>query len=229
MFPTVHHLLFVLLPLALAARLAIKPRPDRVQVALGMMRFCMGFAKTALLVIPLWHLHRMILNGGPESQTVGVAWIGLLALMLVLHFAFTGAGDLLAGLGGMLGLKVPDSVQEIFTLRRFTKGSLIRLIPLLLVLALAGTVLQSLPLDESWAHIKALFEKQPKTVATAIQEVRAWADYHMLTMLGALTCLFGLPHSRDFPQPQASWKAAVCLLVFAFAVALQWTRNAPLP
>lgn len=228
MFPTVHHLLFIVLPLALAVRLALKPRPDILQVAQGVMRFCTGFAKTALLVIPLWHLSAMILRGGAESLTVGVAWIGFLSLMLCAHFVFTATGDLAAGLGGMLGFTVPDAVQEIFTLRRFTKGSYFRLIPLLIVLALVGTILHTLPLSDSWTHLKALFVAPPKTIATAFQEARAWADYHVITMLGALICLIGVPHSRDLLRVPAPWKAVFCLIFFALAVAIQWTRNAPM-
>lgn len=228
MFLTVHHLLFVLLPLALGVRLALKPRPATLQVAQGVMRFCAGFAKTALLVLPLWHLSSMILRGGPESLTVGVAWIGFLSLMLCLHFLFTATGDLVAGLGGMLGFEVPDAVQELFTLRRLTQGSYLRLIPLLVVLALVGTLLQTLPLDESWAHLKALFVSPPKTIATAFQEARAWADYHVVTLLGALISLIGVPHSKDFLRVPAPWKAVLCLAFFALAVAIQWTHNTPI-
>lgn len=228
MFLTVHHLLFVLLPLALAVRLAIRPRPDILQVAQGVMRFCAGFAKTALLVIPLWHLSSMVLRGGPQSLTVGVAWIGFLSLMLCLHFVATATGDLVAGLGGMLGFSVPDAVQEVFTLRRLTRGSYFRLIPLLIVLALFGTVLQTLPLAESWAHLKALAVAPPKTIATAFQEARAWADYHVVTLLGALISLIGVPHSRDLLRVPMPWKGVVCLVFFALAIAIQWTRNSPI-
>lgn len=191
------------------------------------MRFCVGFTKTALLVIPLWHLSSMILRGGPESLTVGVAWIGFLSQMLCLHFACTAAGDLLAGLGSMLGFTVPDAVQEVFTLRRLTRGSCFRLIPLLIALPLVSTVLRTLPLTESLAHLKALAVAPPRTIATAFQEARAWADYSMVTLLGALTCLIGVPHSRDFLRVPAPWKAVLCLAAFAFAVAFQWTRNTP--
>lgn len=212
----------------LAVRLAIKPRPDTLQVARGVTRFCTGFAKTGLLVIPLWHLSSMILKGGAESLTVGIAWIGLLALMLGLHFAFTAAGDLISGLGGMLGFQVPDEVQEVFTLRRFTQGKFIRLIPLLVVLALLGMLLQTLSLSESWPHLKALFVAPPKTIATAFQEARAWSDYHVVTLVAALACCLGVPHSRDLLRVPATWKAVICLVFFALAVAIQWTRNAPI-
>ncbi|WP_449067009.1 hypothetical protein [Prosthecobacter sp.] len=218
----------MLLPLALAVRWAIKPRPDTLQVAQGILRFCAGFAKAALLVIPLWHLSSMILRGGAESLTVGVAWIGLLALMLGLHFVCTSAGDLVAGLGGMLGWKVSDEVQEIFTLRRFTRGKHIRLLPFLAILALFGMLLQTLSPTESWGHLKALFVAPPKTIATAFQEARVWSDYHVVTMLGALACFIGVPHSRDFLRVPAPWKAVFCLVFFVLAVAIQWTRNAPM-
>lgn len=225
---SVHHALFVLLPLALAARQIIKPRPSPQEVAHGALRFCLGFAKWALLVSPLWHLSGLILRGGVESLTTGMAWIGLLAQILVMQFVFTGTGDVLAGLGGMLGFKPAEAMQEVLTLRRFTQGRHTRLLPLLALLALVGMVLQTLPSIEIWPHLKALAVSPPRTVATVFQEARAWSDYHVITLLGGLTCLIGLPHSRDFLREPAPWKAVVCLAFFVLAVAIEWTRNAPM-
>ena len=81
MLISLHHCLFVLLPLALVARWAIRPRPAVLDVAPGVMRFCLGIGKGVLLVMPLWHLAVMILHGGPESLSTGVAWMGFLALL----------------------------------------------------------------------------------------------------------------------------------------------------
>lgn len=219
----------MLLPLVLAARLAIKPRPAILPVAQGVMRFCLGFAKTALLVLPLWHLSSIVLGGAPEGLSTGVAWLSLLARMLALHFAFTGLGDLIAGLGGMLGVQIPDATQEVFTLRRLTHGSYLRLLLLLLVLALLSMLLQTLAPAAVWAHLKALFVTSPRTIASVFQEARVWTDYHVVTMLGGLACLIGIPHSKDFLRAAAPWKGVICLCFFALAVAIQWTRNAPLP
>ncbi len=227
--PSVHHALFVLLPVILAARLIIKPRPALLPVAQGVMRFCLGFAKSALLVLPLWHLATLVLAAGPEGLSTGAAWMGLLALMLSLHFAFTGAGDLIAGLGGMLGFQVPDEMQEIFTLRPLTRGRSLRLLPALLVLALLTMLVVTLSPASVGAHLKALFVSPPRTVATVFQEARVWTDYHVVTMLAGLACLIGIPHSKDFLRIPAPWKGVISLSFFAVAVAIQWTRNAPMP
>jgi alginate O-acetyltransferase complex protein AlgI len=88
------------------------------------MRFCLGFGKWVLLVGPLWHLSSMVMRGGTDSLSTGVAWMGFLARLLSLHFVFTSAGDLIAGLGGMMGFKVEDKVQSLIDLRRFTHGNL---------------------------------------------------------------------------------------------------------
>ena len=225
---TVHHALFVLLPLMLAARMIIPPRPAGVETAHGVLRFCLGFAKWALLISPLWQLSSMVLKGGPQSLSGGVAWMGLLALVLAVQFAFTGAGDVIAGLGGMLGFKVPDSVQEIFTLRRLTQRRWLILAPLLLGLSLAAMLLQTLSFQELGPLLKALFAAPARSVATVFQEARVWSDYHVVTMIGGLSCLIGLPHSRDFVQAAAPWKAAVCFSFFVLGVAVQWTRNTPM-
>lgn len=225
---SLHYLLFVLLPVALAVRLCIRPRPATLVVAHGVMRFCLGFAKWVLLVDPLWHLAAMVFRGGPESLSGSVAWMGFLGLLLSLHFAFTAVGDLLAGLGGLFGFKVPEPVQEALTWRRFTQGKWLRLIALLVALTILGVLLQTASLGDAWLHLQALFVAPPRTVATLFQQARVWTDFHALTMAAALACLIGLPHSRDFLREPAPWKATFCFLLFTLAAAMLWTHAAPM-
>lgn len=224
MLISLHHVLFVLLPVALAARFFVKPRPDVLPVAQGVMRFCLGFAKWVLLVSPLWHLSSLVLHGGPDSLSTGVAWMGFLALMLSLFFIFTAAGDTITGLGGMLGFKVADETQEMFTLRKLTQGKFIRLLIMLLVLTIVVALAQG-----AWQPLKALFVPAPRSIATVFQEARVWTDFHVVTMIAALACFIALPHSRDFLRVPLPWKAAFCLPVFFLAMVMLWTRVAPMP
>jgi hypothetical protein len=226
---SLHHLLFVLLPVALAVRLCSPPRPAMRDVAQGVMRFCLGFAKWVLLVDPLWHLAAMVLRGGPESLSSGVAWMGFLGLLLSLYFALTAAGDLIAGLGGLFGFKVPEQVQEVLTWRRFTQGKWLRLIVLLLGITVVAMLVQTASIGDTWLHLKALIDPPAKTNATYFQQARVWTDFNAVTMVAALACLIGLPHSRDFLREAAPWKATVCFLLFTLAVAMLWTHAAPMP
>ncbi len=225
---SLHHLLFVLLPAALAVRYYVKPRPVTLDVAQGVLRFCLGIGKWVLLVDPLWHLATIVFRGGPESLGTSVAWMGFLGLLLSLHFACTAAGDLIAGLGGMFGFKVAEQVQEALTLRRFTQGKWVRLIVLLLAVTVIGALLQTASFSDTWLHLKALFAPPPQTTATLLQQARVRTDFHVLTIVAALSCLIGLPHSRDFLREPAPWKATICLLTFIFAVAMLWTHAAPM-
>ncbi|MFZ2281367.1 MAG: hypothetical protein WAW39_26445 [Prosthecobacter sp.] len=228
MLISLHHLLFVLLPVAMAVRLYVKPRPAAHDVANGIARFCLGIGKWVLLVDPLWHLATMTFRGGPESLGTSVAWMGFLGLLLSLHFACTAAGDVIAGLGGMFGFKVAEPVQEVLTLRRFTQGNWLRLIVLLLVITVIGALVQTASLGDTWLHLKALFAPPTRTIPTLIQQARVRTDFHVLTIFAALVCLIGLPHSRDFLREPAPWKATICLLIFTFAVAMLWTHAAPM-
>jgi hypothetical protein len=225
---SLHHLLFVLLPLALAVRAAVRPRPAAVDAAQGVMRFCLGVGKWVLLVDPLWHLSAIVLRGGPESLSISVAWMGFLSLLLSLHFIFTASGDLIAGLGGMLGFKVGNAWQEALTLRRFTQRKMLRLIALLVGITVLGMLLQSLSLTGTWLHLKALFVPPAKTIATVFQQARVWTDFHVITMFAAFASLIRLPHSCDFLREPAGWKGAICLTVFLLAVAMLWTHASPM-
>ena len=202
MLISLHHLLFVLLPVALAVRFYIKPRPATLDVAQGVLRFCLGIGKWVLLVDPLWHLATVVFRGGPESLGTSVAWMGFLGLMLSLHFVLTAADDVIAGLGGMFGFKVGEQVQD--------------------------ALVQTASFSDSWLHLKALFAPPPQTAATLLQQARVRTDFHVLTIVAALICLIGLPHSRDFLREQAPWKATSCILTFIFAVAMLWTHAAPM-
>jgi hypothetical protein len=219
-FPTTHHLLFVLLPLALAARMVLKPRPATLDVAQGVLRFCLGFGKWVLLFDPLWNLAWMVLRGGPDSLTTGVAWMGFLALMMALHFLLTAAGDLTAGLCGIFGIKLAEEMEVMFTMRSLTQEKITRHLLMLIVLAVIGVQAHG-----SWLPLKALFVPLPRSLASVFQEARVWSDYHTVTMVAALACFFGLPYSRDFLRTPAFWKGAICLGVFFLAMAMLWTHS----
>jgi hypothetical protein len=225
---SLHHLLFVLLPVALTVRLFIQPRPSTLDVAHGVTRFCLGFGKWVLLVVPLWHLATMVLCGGPESLSAGVAWMGFLGLLISLYFAFTATGDVITGLGRMFGFKVSDSVQEVLTWRRLTQGKLLRLMVLLVALTLLGVLLQTASFGDTWQYLQAMFVPPSATIVNSLQQARVRTDFHVLTLFFSLVCLIGLPHSRDFLREPAPWKATLCILTFTFAVAMLWAHAAPI-
>lgn len=218
-----HHLLFVLLPVALVARLALRPRPPVIDVARGVMRFCLGTGKAVLLIHPLWHLASMVLRGGPGSLSASVAWTGFLALMLALHFVMTAAGDLAAGLGGMFGITLTDKVEDVFSMRRVNHGNLLRHLLAMIVLAGVATLAHG-----TWQPLAALFSPAPRSIATVFQETRVWTDFHVVTMIAGFACLLGLPWSRDFLRAPLPWKGVICLCVFFLAAVMLWTRVSPM-
>lgn len=227
-FPTAHQLLFVLLPLALAARMAVKPKPALLPMAQGAMSFCLGFGKFALLVSPLWHLSSIVSASGPESLGKGIVWMGFLSRLLSLHFTCTGIEDLVNGLGGLFGFKIAGKAQDaLLTWRRVTQGKFVRWLAVLVILALCVHLLQATPVDV-WLQMKAMFASPPRTVTSVLQEACVWTDFHVLTMLAALACFLGLPYSREFLRVPAVWKAVVCFLTFLLAVAMLWTHVAPM-
>lgn len=228
MLLSLHHLLFVLLPVALTVRWFVRPRPATLDVAQGVMRFSLGFGKWVLLVDPLWRLGTMVFRGGPESLSASVARMGFLGQLLSLYFALTAMGDVLAGLGGMLGFKVADQVQETLTWRRFTQGKFLRLLSLLIIITLISVLLQTLSFNDAWLHLQSMVSPPARTIATSFQQVRVWADFNVVTMVAALACFIGLPQSRDFLREAAPWKATICMLTFTLAVAMLWAHASPM-
>lgn len=227
--PSLHHLLFVLLPVALTVRLYVGPRPDRLVMAEGVLRFCLGIGKWVLLAAPLWHLALVVAHGGPDSLGTSIAWMGFLGTLLSLHFACTGAGDVLAGLGGMFSFTVPDSIQDTLSLRRLTAGKWYCHLALLLAATVIVLIWQTGSWRDAWLHLLSLYEPPRQTYATLLQQTRVRTDFHVLTIIAGLSCLFGMPHSRDFLRVAAPWKATVCLITFFFAMAMLWTHAAPTP
>lgn len=227
--PSLHHLLFVLLPVALTVRLYVGPRPDSLVMAEGVLRFCLGIGKWVLLAAPLWHLALVVAHGGPDSLGTSIAWMGFLGTLLSLHFACTGAGDVLAGLGGMFGFTVPDSIQDTLSLRRPTAGKWYWHLALLLAATVIVLIWQTGSWKDAWLHLQSLYEPPRQTYATLLQQTRVRTDFHVLTIIAGLACLYGMPHSRDFLRVGAPWKATACLVTFFLAMAMLWTHAAPTP
>lgn len=222
----VHSLIFVCLPLAWGARLLLGPPLELQSAVRGAMRFCLGFGKWMLLVAPLWHLTAMVGAAAPESLSKGVLWLGLLARMLCLHFAFTGLADVLAGLRDLFGIQEAEATRPMPLRRCFTEGSLLRWVGVLFFLSLCGQLIQA-GADGFWQQTKALFLPVARTATSGFLEACVWTDFHVLTLIAALASFAGMPHSRDFVRTPAVWKAVLCLLVFAWAAAMFWTHVAP--
>lgn len=218
---SLHHLLFVLLPLALAATAALKrPRDVRVQT-LGALRFCVSVVKVVLLVIPLARLGMLVLAAGPEDLSCSVAWVCVVAVTMALAFATSALGDAVAGLCGLFGIERRMALLE----RCFGHW---RLLPVFLVASFPAMLLLGGTLDEVGRLIRTLVTSRTPTIAIWFNEARVWSNFHVVTLAGALAAFFGMPRSADFLREWKPWKSRLCLAGFAVAAAVLWTRYTPM-
>lgn len=227
-FPAALQLLLLLMPVMLATRMAIKPRPAALDEATGVLRFSLGHAKWVLLTLPLMHLSQMIWHSDSQCWSPVVAWVGLLAGVMTFYFGVTGTADLLAGCQFMLRSKTMDRTAKTALLNRFidrsTPGLLLRVIPAaLLTLVLATGV------DRLAPYLHSLISTRTKMAVTVFQEARVLSDIHVVTMIAALACLIGLPRSDVFLRQPQRWKAVICLCLLGLSIAMLWTREVPKP
>lgn len=218
--------MFVLLPLALVARMLMGALWESPSAVSGGMRLSIGFGKWVLLVSPLGHLAEMVAAAASDSLSCGVVWLGLLARLLCLHFAVTGFADVLCGIRDLFGSKGSDAACRLPFLRDLTERKMLHWVAVLLLLALGGQLIQAGGIG-FWQQTKALFMSAPRTAASAFLEAWVWTDFHVLTLVAALASFAALPPARLLVRTPTVWKAVGCLLLWLFAAAMFWTHAAP--
>ncbi len=219
---SLHHLLFVLLPLALAASAALKRPCDIREQTRGALRFCVSVVKVVLLVIPLAQLGMLVLNAGSADLSNSVAWVCVVAVTMSLAFASSALVDAVVGLRGLFGIESRLAILERRVARsRRLAAFLAASFPAMLLLG--GTV------DEVGHLVKTLVTSRQPTIAIWFNEARVWSNFHVVTLIGALAAFFGMPRSDDFLREWKPWKNKLCLTGFAVAAAVLWTRYTPMP
>lgn len=219
--------LLLLLPVVLTAHWLVRPMPSALESAPGVMRYCLGFAKWALLAEPMGQLVRVVYDGGAESVSTGTAWMGFLAYGLTVHFLCTGLDDLVTGLAGMLGLKTPKKLRDVLSFHAFTQGRPSRFLLVVLMITIAGVMLKSSSHGDAGLFLMPLVVSSPAgTVAAVFQQTRALADFHVITIVAGLVCAAGMPRTDVFLQQPQLWKGVLSLSLFALSVAMLWTKGA---
>ena len=82
-------------------------RTDLDAISYGVKRFVTGLAKKVLLANNLGLLWKQVTELGNEQMSILMAWLGIAAFALQIYFDFYGYSLMAAGLGRMLGFKLP--------------------------------------------------------------------------------------------------------------------------
>lgn len=81
----------------------------------GFMLFTAGLGYKMLIANPLGLLWNEIRVAGVESISTSMAWLGALAFSFQLYFDFNGYSLMAAGLGSMLGFRIPRNFRHPYT------------------------------------------------------------------------------------------------------------------
>ncbi|MBR2669124.1 MAG: MBOAT family protein [Solobacterium sp.] len=87
----------------------------------GVMRFLCGLAKKVLLANQIGLIHDEISALPQGSQSVILAWLGILAFAFQIYFDFSGYSDMAIGLGKMLGFDFLENFQYPYISRSVTE------------------------------------------------------------------------------------------------------------
>ncbi|MBQ1467450.1 MAG: MBOAT family protein [Solobacterium sp.] len=87
----------------------------------GVMRFLCGLAKKVLLANQIGLIHDEISVLPQGSQSVILAWLGILAFAFQIYFDFSGYSDMAIGLGKMLGFDFLENFQYPYISRSVTE------------------------------------------------------------------------------------------------------------
>ncbi|RSK28525.1 MBOAT family protein [Bacillus sp. HMF5848] len=72
-------------------------------VVTGVKRFIIGLAKKVLIANQMGLVADEIFSMSPDSMSIGLAWLGIIAYTLQIYFDFSGYSDMAIGLGKMFG------------------------------------------------------------------------------------------------------------------------------
>lgn len=75
----------------------------------GIKRFILGLGKKVLVADKLAPVASQIFSIPAESQTAGLAWLGIIGFTLQIYFDFSGYSDMAIGVGRMCGFKLPEN------------------------------------------------------------------------------------------------------------------------
>ncbi len=75
----------------------------------GVKRFIIGLGKKILIADTLAPVVNQIFSIPSSSQTVGLAWLGIICYTLQIYFDFSGYTDMAIGIGRMLGFKFVEN------------------------------------------------------------------------------------------------------------------------
>jgi alginate O-acetyltransferase complex protein AlgI len=77
--------------------------------SLGIRRFILGLGKKVLIADKLGPVANQIFSIPAQSQTAGLAWLGIICFTFQIYFDFSGYSDMAIGLGRMCGFKLPEN------------------------------------------------------------------------------------------------------------------------
>ncbi len=90
-------------------------------MAQGIVQFCFGLAKKAVLADPMGILADKAFALPPGQLTTGSAWLGVLAYTIQIYADFSAYSDMAIGLGRMLGFPYPENFDQPYRSRSVTE------------------------------------------------------------------------------------------------------------
>ncbi|MBK9760669.1 MAG: MBOAT family protein [Flavobacteriales bacterium] len=90
----------------------------------GIRRFIIGVAKKVLIADQCARIVDSVFKEAPETVTMSVAWLGIVAYAVQIYFDFSGYSDMAIGLGRMLGFRFLENFNRPYiarSLREFWK------------------------------------------------------------------------------------------------------------
>ena len=100
----------------------VRTRPPRLDdVFDGLVQFCFGLAKKAILADPIGAVADKAFGLPPASLTLGSAWLGVVAYTLQIYLDFSGYSDMAIGLGRALGFGYPRNFDQPYRSRSVTE------------------------------------------------------------------------------------------------------------